>query len=283
MDKIFQIFSNREIALLFWAIAILVFLMVYDTPRKSFIDVVKIIFGTPVLIIINILVLDYTLLMIDFLQRVQFWDESLIKDTIIWLLGTGIVMTYYSINFRQVDDFKKVLIDLVKWTIILEFLVNFYNFNLLTEILLLPILVFLGMIQASSELYPNYKKLESFYKSASAVVGLTILSYAIFWAFIHPELLFTISNLKSFLLPILLTIIFVPFVYLVKLYAEYELLLIRLPFLIYDDKYRKAVKKQIFLVANFNLATLLKISGGLAKLILVDESRSLEDIKKISK
>lgn len=283
MDTIFQTFSSREIALLFWIFWIMVFCILNKEVRSSLSAVIKLIFTTPVLLIFNLLILDYTLLAIDFLQKIKFWDEPLIKDSVFWAVGTGFILTFNSANAKTVGHFKKVLFDVTKWTLILEFIVNFYTFNLLTEIIFLPILVFIGLIQADSELYMKYKKVGSIFKAISGFVGLSVLSYAIYKAFDQLETLLTIANLKGFIFPLLLTILFLPFIYCLALYTHYESLFIRLPFLIHDTKYRKAVKKQILLVANFDLAKLLKISDGIAKLILVDESKSLGDIKRISK
>lgn len=283
MDKIFEVLSNREIALIIWIILALALCILNKQVRNSLYALIKLVFTTPVLLIVNLLVLDYTLLAIDFLQRTQFWDESLIKDTVFWTLGTGFVLMFNSANTKEAGHFKKVLFDVIKWTIILEFIANFYTFSLLTEIILLPILVFIGVIQAYSELYPKYKKVETIFKAINGLIGLSILSYATYKTFNQSEALLTIASLKSFLLPLLLTVIYLPFIYCLALYTQYESLFVRLPFLIHDVERRKAVKKQILLVANFDLGKLLKISGGIAKLILVDESRSLDDIKKISK
>lgn len=283
MDKIFEVFSNREIALIIWIFLILALCTLNKQVRSSLFALIKLIFATPVLLIVNLLVLDYTLFVIDFLQRTQFWDESLIKDTVFWTLGAGFVLMYNSANTNEAGHFKKVLFDVIKWTVTLEFIVNFYTFGLLTEIILLPILVFIGLIQAYSELYPKYKKVETIFKTINGFIGLSILSYATYKTFNQSEALLTVANLKSFGLPIILTILFLPFIYCLALYTHYEALFVRLPCLIRDTEYRKAIKRQIIWVANFDLTKLLKISGRIAKLILVDESHSLNDIRKISK
>jgi len=283
MDKIFEVFSNREIALIIWIVLVLALCTFNKQVRNSLYALIKLFFTTPVLLIVNLLALDYTLFVIYLLQRTQFWDESLIKDTVFWTLGTGFVLIFNSINTRSLSHFKKVLLDVAKWSIILEFIANFYTFSFLSEIILLPVLVFTGLIQAHSELSSESKKVKSFFKTINVFIGLSILSYITYKTFNQSEALLTIANLKSFLLPLLLTIMYLPFIYCLALYTQYESLFIRLPCLINDVKYRKSVKKQILLVANFDIDKLVKISGGIAKLILVDESRSIEDIRKISK
>ncbi|MEZ4966562.1 MAG: hypothetical protein R2791_15070 [Saprospiraceae bacterium] len=283
MDKIFEVFSTREVALLLWVFLIAILCFLSKGTRASFLSLLKLIFTSSTILIIFVLTLDYVLLAVDFLQRIKFWNVSLIKDTVFWTIGTGVVLVFNSVNTKEAFRFNKVLIDVMKWTILLEFIVNFYTFSLIIEIILLPSITFIIMTQVYSEYYTQYKKVESLFKTINGAIGLSILSYATYRAFNQPEILLTIVNLKIFVLPLILTLLFLPFVYCLALYSNYESLFIRLPFLIDDDAYRKSVRKQILLVANFSLSKLLKISGGIAKLILVEKSQSLYDIKKISK
>lgn len=149
--------------------------------------------------------------------------------------------------------------------------------------IILPILVFIVLLQAYASLKPEHKKVESVMKAMNAIFGFGFLFFTIYKMITIPGELFTFVSLKSFLLPVLLTILFVPFIYLLALYSHYESLFIRLKFLEKEKPLRKSLKWQILKVANINLNKLSNISGGIAKLLLVDKIRSFDEIKKISK
>jgi hypothetical protein len=95
--------------------------------------------------------------------------------------------------------------------------------------------------------------------------------------------LFTVDNLKSFLLPVFLLITFLPFMYLYNLLVKYEELWTRLDFSIRNKQDRQRVKRQILLVANLNIDKLVSISKNIAKPINVYNDFSYEMIKTISK
>lgn len=135
MNKLFEILSNREIALLFWSMVLLGFIFSKKEVRESVLNVFKVLF-TPTILIINLLLFDYVLLLIDLLQRAKFWEVALTKDTIIWTFGIAIILTYNAVTARKLEYFKRIVKDVVKWVVVLEFIINFYSFNILTEIII---------------------------------------------------------------------------------------------------------------------------------------------------
>jgi hypothetical protein len=98
----------------------------------------------------------------------------------------------------------------------------------------------------------------------------------------HTEFLST-DNLKNFLLPIILTITFLPFIYLFNLYAKYEILWTRLNITIRNNEDRKRLKRHILLIANLEINKLVNISKNIAKPTFIYNDFSKEMIKHISK
>ncbi|MCB9316064.1 MAG: hypothetical protein H6569_07995 [Lewinellaceae bacterium] len=282
MNEIFEILTNREIALLFWGIAILALLLFRRQTRVALYQLVKQLFH-PTLLILTTLLLDYILLIIDFLLRIGYWNVSLLKETVFWAFGASFILVFNAISSREFNQIKMTIKDTTRWVIILEFLVNFYTFSLVAEILLMPILFFLGILQSYAVLNTEYKKAESVFKRITSVAGIGLLSFVVYKAFVNPESFFTISTLKAFLLPVILTALFIPFIYCIAVYSQYESLFNRLDFLEQETSTRRRLKWHILKVANLNLNKLANISKGIAKLLLIDGGQSLEDIVKISK
>lgn len=188
-------------------------------------------------------------------------------------------------NTNKIDSteyFKKVLIDAIKWTIAIEFIVNFFTFSLTKEIILVPILVFSAMMQAVASFKPEHKQVEKLFKFLLTGFGVIVFFFSLYKTIELHNKLFTIDNFKSFLLPIFMTITFLPFLYLFNLLIKYEELWVRLNFTIRNKTDRQRIKKQILLVANFNINLLENISKNIAKPLNGYKDYSNEMVKKIS-
>jgi len=56
------------------------------------------------------------------------------------------------------------LIEVVKWTFIIEYFVTFFTFSLTKEIIILPILVWFSMMQVYASYEEKYKQVENIMK-----------------------------------------------------------------------------------------------------------------------
>jgi hypothetical protein len=93
----------------------------------------------------------------------------------------------------------------------------------------------------------------------------------------------TLENLKSSLLPLILTSLFIPFAYLEAVYMVYQSMFIRMDLNSNDIGRNKSLKKHILWIANFNLATLNKLDQRMFKLMNCDRrlmERYFEKYKK---
>ena len=74
-------------------------------------------------------------------------------------------------------NFKDIFLSAIKWTIVLEFVVNLYSFSLFTEIIILPVLVLLAMTQAVAERDEKHKVVSDFLQYLIAIAGFLIFGY----------------------------------------------------------------------------------------------------------
>jgi len=139
------------------------------------------------------------------------------------------------------------------------------------------------MLQDVASSDSKYKKVENLIKNIFVCFSIFVFLFSLYRTIEKYSELFTIDNLKSLLLPVFLTITFLPFMYLFNLVSKYEDLWVRLRFVIRNDNDRKRVKWQIFLIANFNINKLMSISKNIAMPVNVYNDTSKEMIKQISK
>lgn len=282
MEKILDSFSTRELAIGFWVLIALIACMFGKSIRQSILGVLKALFAWKISVSL-LAFFAHTTFYVFILYKLGFWNIALLKDTIIWTLSFGFVSL---MNINKINDtkyFKNIFIDAIKWTIAIEFIVNFFTFSLTKEIILVPVLVFSAMLQAVASFDPKHKKVESIIKNILTYFSVFIFAYSLYKTIEKHSELFTVDNLKSFLLPVILTITFLPFMYFYNLFVKYEELWVRLRFMVRDENERKRVKRQIMLIANFDINKLVSISKNIAKPVNVYNDLSVTMIKQISK
>lgn len=262
MDSIFAVFSNRDIAIVFWLFLLLFFLLLKKSIRKSFAHIFKSLFVKN-LITPLILFFDYILLLVLGLQITGFWEVYLTKDTIFWMFGFAFVLFF---NFQKAKDaayFKDIIKDVIKITVVLEFLADEYTFGLFTEIIIVFIIALLTMVQVVAKLDPKHKSAETFIRIIISLFNTFLFVYIVYRVFNQFNELLTIEKAKSFLLPIILSILFLPFIYFLSLYSEYEELFVRFEALSIDKSLRRKINWRIIRVANIRINKLQKISKNI--------------------
>lgn len=260
----FDVFSNREIAIFIWGTPTLLLLLFNKGIRSSILNLLKIFFSIKILIPI-ILAGLYTWLIVYFLDELSFWNLAFLKDTIFWFLGVAFIMLMSSNDATTDEDyFKKAIKDNFKLILILEFILNFYVFSLMSEIIFLPILVLISIMFAVASTKSEYKVVEKLMENILVVLGTIIFIISIYKVVSDFYSLATLDTLKSFLLPIILTVSFLPCVYLLALFSIYEMLLIRIKMREQKDiSFSRFAIKQIFFKCTFNLKKLRILSRNL--------------------
>ena len=146
------------------------------------------------------LVYIYTIIIIS--KKIGFWDIAALKDTIFWILGTAFT-TFINLNKSLHDDnyFKNTILDNIKFILIIEFIVNLYTFNLTVEMILVPLVSLIVMLNVLAESKSEYKKFNKFLNFLLGVFGLCLLIFTFREIILNFRDFATLQNLRDFLLP----------------------------------------------------------------------------------
>jgi hypothetical protein len=262
MENIINFFNNREKALIIWILIVFVCMLVYKNSRTPFLSMLKALFASKVTIGLLVM-LAYISLVVFAAYKVHFWDISLLKDTIMWVVGTAFIMFFnYDKANTESHYFKKVLLDNVKFVVFLEFITNLYVFSFIAEFLLVPVLFVIAAMLVVSNTKKEYKPVKNVLQFLLAAYGMFLIIFAIVQAVSDLKGFATLYNLKDFLLAPLLTVSFLPFVYFLALYATYEALFTRVDIFLSDQNKEliRFTKRQILRVCLFNLKKLNRFS-----------------------
>tara|TARA_R110000751_G_scaffold2049_19_gene11107 strand:- start:1511 stop:2353 length:843 start_codon:yes stop_codon:yes gene_type:complete len=270
-------FNTRELAIIFWLTLFLIFALTKKDVRKSSIKLIQAFFQHK-LIVLFLLMIIYVQLQILGLVKLGLWDTSLLKDTIYWpmLVGFPLLMKTNKIGSEK-KYLKSIFKDSIKGIVILEFIANFYSFSFIAELILIPIMTIVGVSTVYTKDEPKYKAAEKLFDNITMIFGLVVLAYTVYHIYEGFEDFANLSTLKSFLLPILLTITFLPFLYLVALWSLYETMLYRTGHGLKKKKDKRYLRWKMFSKYLFNRKKLRKFQQDLG----FEPLLSRKDVKKI--
>jgi len=253
-----DILSNREISIIFWFLVFsgyVLFSSNMQEVRRSLILVLKGFFHIKILLVLFFLS-TYMCLSVYGLYLINLWDSSQIKNTVIWYFSIGIFSLFKIISEKKTGNFfKNLLMDFLKISALIEFLINFYSLNLVSEIIVVPIFVLLGGLQAFSQSKDEYKQVAKVINGILIVSGLLLFVHAINNISSDYKGFFKKETFQDFYTPLLLTIEYIPFLYIMSIYVAYEQSFLRLKHFIKNPEILKYSK--MYAIFKFHIRTTL--------------------------
>lgn len=260
----FSTVNNRELATYIWIFLFVILCLCIPSIRKGVPGLLKLLLSKQLLIPI-VFTVAYVVTAIYALYKIGFWNEVLLKCTIAWFIGVGFVMFIKANNaIKNPYHFKEIVKDNIKLTIIMEFIINFYVFSLPVELFLLPTITFMVVLQLVSSRDKKNKGVTKFLSAILAIFGLVVIAYAGYKLIVNIKEFSSIENLKDFLLPIIMTFLYIPFIYVLVLYMIYEEFLVRMKMAFrHNEQLGKYAKKKVFEVGGFSLYKARRITKEL--------------------
>jgi|SRR5690625_242273 len=241
-----NLFSNREIASSMWLIIFLVFLLWYPKTRKPAFKVLQI--ATDKKIVIPfVIIIVYTAILVMLFSMLSFWKWIYLKEIAIWVLFIGIPVCFGAVAIHENDHyFKNLLIRNFKLIVIVEFLLSSFTFNIVVELILLPTLTAIILVETVASTDKKILKVKKIMSFLLTVAGFIILAFTLKIAIANYALLNNMDSLITFLIPALLSLFFLPVAYSYAVISEYEQMFIGLKFRVHENKQiRKRYKWEI--------------------------------------
>lgn len=234
-----SILSTREWATLIWGCIFMLYVLCHREIRKSLWNVIVIFFDKKLRILWEIILL-YVLTITMVFCYLPIWENIYIKDIIIWLLFSGLIYCMNAVSSEADETYiKKILKDNLKFTMILEFFMSTFTFNIWIELAIIPVITIITVMNVIAERKEEYKNVHKLLDSVLAIAGFWIFYETIKIGINEYKQLNIINTLVSFIIPIAYLILIIPLEYALELYSKYELLFLRMTFKEEKDKKTK--------------------------------------------
>lgn len=234
-----SILSTREWATLIWGCIFMLYVLCHSEIRKSLWNVIVIFFDKKLRILWEIILL-YVLTITIVFCYLPIWENIYIKDIIIWFLFSGLIYCMNAVSSEADETYiKKILNDNLKFTMILEFFMSTFTFNIWIELAIIPVITIITVMNVIAERKEEYKSVHKLLDSVLAIAGFWIFYETIKIGINEYKQLNIINTLVSFMIPIAYLILIIPLEYALELYSKYELLFLRMTFKEEKDKKTK--------------------------------------------
>lgn len=79
--------------------------------------------------------------------QLPFWDNIYIKDIIVWFIFSGLIYCMNAVS-KDADEkyIENILKNNLKFTVIFEFIMNTFTFNIWIELIIVPIITVIVMM-----------------------------------------------------------------------------------------------------------------------------------------
>lgn len=208
-----SILSTREWATLIWGCIFMLYVLCHREIRKSLWNVIVIFFDKKLRILWEIILL-YVLTITMVFCYLPIWENIYIKDIIIWFLFSGLIYCMNAVSSEADETYiKKILKDNLKFTMILEFFMSTFTFNIWIELAIIPVITIITVMNVIAERKEEYKNVHKLLDSVLAIAGFWIFYETIKIGINEYKQLNIINTLVSFMIPIVYLILIIPLEY----------------------------------------------------------------------
>jgi len=239
-------FTNREIAAYLWLGGVLTFMLVWKPDvRRAFIRVIRVL-AQPKLIILFGSAGIYISLCVILFASAGLWTSENLKTTILWAVSFVFVSLSETTRVESANEeqafFTKLVRDTVAVTGVLTFIVELQSFSLAIELVTFPLVTIVYLLHWVAETDTKLEPAKKLLSGILMVVGGWLLLSSLYMTFSDIPKVASLNTLREFGVPILLSLVFLPFLYAFLLLVTYENAFVRLQWQIPDEKLRRRAK-----------------------------------------
>lgn len=269
--------NNREIAALLWMFAFINWMTWKPNVRKSSVALFRAFFQRKIILSLAIAAI-WICACIWILLQCGLWQWGNFKTTLVWVITFAFV-TMLDINRVSEDNtyFRKTVRDTISATAAVAFVAESYSFSLPVELLFVPILVLVAGMKVMSEGKPELAQVNKLCYAILIIAGLTYFGYGAYQAVINFNEFASWFNFREFIVPILLSLLFLPFMYVFSAYVVYETIFVRLNCLVKD----KALCRYAKYRAIFGFGLDLDLLRRWAREMTINHPLNRKEVKKM--
>ncbi len=252
MTELLKQLSNREIATLIWIAIFLIWMLAIPKFRQPLGGVIEA-FCQPAILKVLVLAVVYIIGAIWLLHWRDIWTTDFIYSTLIWAITFALVAMFEAEKLASDKrHMGKIIRDVINVTSVLIFIIELHSLSLIVELIALPVLTLIALMHEMAKRMKEQAAVEKLFGAILTIVGLSYLSFSLWQTWSGYEEINGLDTLRAFVIPILLSLLFLPFLFGLGVYMAYERTFVSLSFWM-DKELLKYSKWQAAISCRTNL------------------------------
>ena len=195
------------------------------------------------------------------------------------------MLSIYNLDKIKTDPhfFKHSVIGNLRLLAILQFVIGIYSLPLLVELFLVPFMIVVGMMIPIAEADIKYLQVKKLLNVIVISFGLFTLAYTAYMLATDFKALGQEKTFYDFIVPALLTVMYLPFVFAIMIYSTYETVFMQLQFTVQDRRLRRLAKFYAGVLFNFRLDAIRRWADHVARVEVVSHKQLLSTFVHLRK
>jgi hypothetical protein len=215
--------NNRELAGIIWLGVVFSYAFTREGGRSGIASLMRGV-AQPKVLTILLLMGVYVAGLIFLGSQIGLWTPSLLGSSVAWFVGTGMVMLFRMERvYRDDRFFLHTCLWAIRATVFVEVFVNLYVFSLIFELILLPALAALALISTVAAADKDLTLVKKLADGVLSLAGVGLLIYVSARLVIELNAANGVNELRTFFLPVWLTVSAMPFIFFLGLWSSYEI------------------------------------------------------------
>jgi hypothetical protein len=247
-------FSNREIATGIIIAAALILMLVFPKTRRALfsgiVDVPNSLFKWKLLLLLALYFL-YAIGLVALAESQGWWDVTLLSVTILAIIVTGFPLFMNANNYTTGSELtRKVVFEVAGVTALMITYLNLGEFPIWGEVILqltlIPIVIFIAMAPRT----PEGKRAARFFEILLGILAIGLIISTTVTLFTEAKSFDWLHEFKTFALSIWLPVALIPFLYVLALFMQIEMALVRMK--MHCDRNHPPLRVRLALVVGFH-------------------------------
>lgn len=214
--------DNREISFLIW-LSLIAGAILWKPRRRHALRKLLFLLVKPPIVYLLGAVACYVAACMWLLSLPGWWQWSNLKTSLLWAGGFALVAVF---NYEEAGSgkayFRATMLKAAGFTALLSFIASSHTFGLISELVIAFLLIALAAVVAVSERDAGLKSAHTVATALLILLSLTMLANSIYHIVTSFGDFATSHTAREFALPMLLTAMFLPFLYGLYVYATYD-------------------------------------------------------------
>ncbi|NCT71149.1 MAG: hypothetical protein GXC75_09400 [Xanthomonadaceae bacterium] len=218
--------TDRELATLTWLLIAALSLLMAKGIRKATWTLIKAVFGNK-LRTAFLLALLYCTSAFFLLLKTNVAEQANVKTAVLWFLTFALPSLGQTIsNEEDRSHLIKILREAIGANALIAFLVSSYTFSFAAELVLVPAATLFSLLIAIPK-SGNSSPIEKFAIASMAIIATLFLARVAYGVFNDFANFASLATGREFVLPVAMTVLYLPFLFSMHLFVVYEIGIIR--------------------------------------------------------